>query len=200
MRKTVLFVFLLIPFISFSQSLGIKGGLNHSWVKSSGKNDNPMPLNGPTVGLVFYPGISKVFDIGIEPSYSIYGMKVHGLLVDNNGTVIKSVTESVKYKYLEFPITFNIFPVNKKVVLNLHAGVSPMIFLAGTDRSNSVRVKNKLQISPLFGVTAGYYLSKHTFVQLTGRYMFTTRAVYENSLFDDTVYAINVFAVLGYKF
>lgn len=201
MRKILLFVFLAIPFISFSQSIGIKGGVNIGKIDIDAyyMNDAKSIIT-PSFGLVFYPGISKIFDIGIEPTYSSYGYKQTRSFSDINGNMLGDRTYKVKGHYIEVPITFNVFPINKSFIFGAHIGASPMLNIGSSSNYDIKPDYNTFLIAGLGGLTVGYQINEKTYLHLTGRYQFSFNNVYDNSSIDNRIKTINSFVTVGYKF
>ncbi|WP_162144223.1 outer membrane beta-barrel protein [Sporocytophaga myxococcoides] len=199
MKKIFILIFTLLPVITFSQSIGIKGGINISKIDFDSPYMNVNSILTPSFGLVFYPGISKIFDIGIEPSYSTYGYKDIVTITDVNGSVLADKTFKVKGKYIEAPITFNIFPLHKSFVLGAHIGVSPMLNIGSSSDYSAEPEYNSFLIAGLGGITLGCNINENIYWHVTSRYQFTFNNVFDIPV-DNRIKTFNTFVTLGYKF
>ncbi|MBO9702601.1 MAG: outer membrane beta-barrel protein [Sporocytophaga sp.] len=200
MKKIFILILTLLPVITFSQSIGIKGGINFSKVEIvSPYMKDVNSIFTPSFGLVFYPGISKIFDIGIEPSYSTYGYKGLATFTDINGAVLSDGIVRVKGKYIEAPITFNIYPLHKSFVLGAHIGVSPMFKIGSSSYYPFDPKFNSFLIAGLGGITLGCNINDNIYWHLTSRYQFTFNNFIDRPV-DNRIKAFNTFLTVGHKF
>jgi len=197
MKKALLFLLQMIPVLSFSQSLGLKGGFNISNIKSNSSSMRTSAIVTPSFGIAFFPGISKVFDIGIEPTYSTFGGKDAISFVGPNGTAVSRIAK-VKYHYIEVPISLNYYPLHETNIVGIHAGMSPMYYLSKKEEFTLSSTKlNDFIIAPFAGGTFGYKFAKKAFFHLVARYQFPMSNIYKDAPYSTKFNSVNFFIILG---
>ena len=165
--KNLIILFLLSPFLAYSQSLGLKFGTVVSTLKyvKDGK-----PLVGPTIGATYHHDFGK-FQLGIEPSYTTKGAAETVIYTDQTGGAIREKS-NIKFNYIEAPITFGYLPVNDKAIFGFNLGVSPGYLISSKSHpySNYSTIQtNKFNFDLLVGIKAGLKLSDNLLLTLNVR-------------------------------
>lgn len=163
MKKIFTLLFTVISLAGYSQSIGLKGGVNISFSDNS-FHQNQTGLVGPTIGFVFKKDLGKVF-LAIEPSYSVKGFAIGITKTDNNGQKIDGKERvSYRFSYFEAPIIVGYNFVNKETQFGMHVGISPNIPL-----SSEFKVKERYNVDVLAGIHLGHDIGENAFWMLNLR-------------------------------
>ncbi len=200
MMKALLFLLQLIPALSFCQSIGLKGGFNISNIKSNSSSIQTSAIVAPSFGIAFFPGISKVLDLCIEPTYVTFGGSDAIPFAGPNGTTMSRMAK-VKYRYIEVPVSLNFYPLYKTNIVGIHAGMSPMYFLSKKEEFSIASTKlNDFVFAPFVGGTFGYKFAKRIFFHLVARYQFPMSNIYKDAPYTTKFKSVNFFVILACRF
>lgn len=117
--KNILLIILLSPVIAFSQSIGIKTGLN--FYKPF---DYSKTVANPLIGVTFKYSPKRI-GFGIEPSISSKKVFISSSkITDNSGNYIKTEEKIKNSTVLELPIYAFFKAIDNDFKLNIEAGTS----------------------------------------------------------------------------
>ena len=201
MKRAFFILMTVLPIISYSQSIGIKGGILVSNMKSYSGYVSEKSLIGPSIGLAYQHDFDRV-KLFVEPTYSTKGFSLDYKVTDNAGNLIGSERAKYKFNYLEIPVLVGYNLIEKDFYLGINAGISPNFLISAKVKSPRYKAdiedNNGIGIDLLAGGYLGYKFSENVFGGLSLRYGKGLSKPNKNS--DGTYSYFNTFINLSYKF
>jgi len=201
MKRAILILMTVLPIIGYTQSIGIKGGVLISNMKSYSKYIDEKTLIGQSIGVVYQHDFNRV-KLFIEPTYSTKGFSSEYTVTDNAGNRIGTEKAKFKFNYFELPVLVGYNLIDKDSYLGFNAGFSPNFLTSAKVKSprfkDNIDNNNSIGVDLLAGGYLGYKISDHLFAGLNLRYGKGLSKPNKNS--DATYSYFNTFINLSYKF